>query len=123
LVPDAAAAPAATEAPAAAPAASPAVATAASVTPPAAESPAPETTAPVGDGTRLFASPLVRRLAKERGIDLTVVQGSGPGGRIVRRDLDGLTAAPAARSTTASAPAERSAAGFTDVPHTGMRRA
>ena len=45
-------------------------------------------------GARLFASPLVRRLAKERGLDLTTIRGSGPGGRIVRRDLEGLPATP-----------------------------
>lgn len=64
---------------------------------------------------RLVASPIVRRLARERGIDLTGVTGSGPGGRIVRRDLDGL-AAPAA--ATDAGPA-------TGTPEklSGMRRA
>ncbi|HRN29459.1 MAG TPA: E3 binding domain-containing protein, partial [Terrimesophilobacter sp.] len=53
------------------------------------------------DGSRTFMSPLVRRLATERGLDLSGVRGTGPGGRIVRRDLDNLTAAtnPARRST------------------------
>lgn len=69
---------------------------------------------------RLFASPLVRKLARERGIELTGLTGSGPNGRIVRRDLDALPAAPApATPATASTPS----AGYTDVPHTGMRRA
>lgn len=77
---------------------------------------------------RLFASPLVRRLAKERGLELSTVAGTGPGGRIVRRDLDGLTAqAPAAPATSsAPAPAAKAAAGaavFEEVPHSGMRRA
>lgn len=70
-------------------------------------------------GDRLFASPIVRRLARERGIDLTAVTGSGPEGRIVRRDLDGAQAAPAAAPAVAPAPAS----GSTDVPLTGMRRA
>ncbi len=70
-------------------------------------------------GDRLFASPIVRRLARERGIDLTAVTGSGPEGRIVRRDLDGAQVAPA--SAPAVAPATVS--GSTDVPLTGMRRA
>ncbi len=48
-----------------------------------------------GDGR--FASPLVRRLAREHNLDLTRVKGSGPGGRIIRADLSGLLAeAPAA---------------------------
>lgn len=74
------------------------------------------------DHSRRFASPLVRRLARERGLDLSSVAGSGPSGRIVRRDLDGLAAAPAAPAAQAAAPAVPTG-GFTDVPHTGMRRA
>src|SRR4029453_2041993 len=57
--------------------------------------------APTTNGRRLFATPLVRKLAKERGIDLAAVTGTGPGGRIVRRDLDRLPVrepAPAARA-------------------------
>jgi pyruvate dehydrogenase E2 component (dihydrolipoamide acetyltransferase) len=75
---------------------------------------------------RLFASPLVRRLAKERGLDLASVVGSGPNGRIVRRDLDALPAAPVASAPAASAPVVPSSApdaDVTDVPHTRMRRA
>lgn len=63
----------------------------------------------------------MRRLAKERGIALESLQGSGPGGRIVRRDLDALPAASAPRS--APAPASADAAPYTDTPHTPMRRA
>ncbi len=69
---------------------------------------------------RLFASPLVRRLAGERGLDLAQIRGSGPGGRIVRRDLD--VVAKAHDRVTAMG-TEESAAEFTDVPHTPMRRA
>ena len=46
--------------------------------------------APVVSGGRILASPLVRRLARERGVDLQMVQGTGPRGRIIKRDLDGL---------------------------------
>ncbi len=42
------------------------------------------------ESERQFASPLVRRVARERHLDLSQVRGSGPGGRIIRRDLDGL---------------------------------
>jgi pyruvate dehydrogenase E2 component (dihydrolipoamide acetyltransferase) len=87
--------------------------------------------------SRAFISPLVRRLAKERGLNLASVAGSGPGGRIVRRDIEGLTptttystttsstitpAAPAAPVAAAS-PAAPSAAERVEIPHTGMRRA
>ncbi len=47
--------------------------------------------APVTAGGRIVASPLARRLAAERGIDLAMVQGSGPGRRIVSADLDGIS--------------------------------
>ncbi|GAA1680081.1 dihydrolipoamide acetyltransferase family protein [Microbacterium lacus] len=75
---------------------------------------------------RIFASPLVRRLAKERGLDLATIAGSGPGGRIVRRDVDGLSvavpvAAPPVAAEPQSSPAD--ATPWTDVPHTPMRRA
>ncbi len=49
-------------------------------------------------GQRLLASPLVRKIAAERGIDLTTVPGSGPGGRIVKHDLEIPETAPAAVS-------------------------
>jgi len=51
------------------------------------------------DGTRIIASPLARQLAREAGIDLAGIRGTGPGGRIVRADLDH------ARATAAGAPA------------------
>jgi pyruvate dehydrogenase E2 component (dihydrolipoamide acetyltransferase) len=59
--------------------------------------------APVADsGGRIIASPMAKRLAKERGIDLRTVRGTGPGGRIVNADLDGVSATPPA---PAAAPA------------------
>jgi pyruvate dehydrogenase E2 component (dihydrolipoamide acetyltransferase) len=73
------------------------------------------------DGPRVFASPIVRRLAKERGLDLASLTGSGPGGRVVRRDLDGVTATPKPAPTPP--PTAPSVSGFTDIPLTGMRRA
>jgi pyruvate dehydrogenase E2 component (dihydrolipoamide acetyltransferase) len=55
------------------------------------------------DGARIFASPLVRKLAGERGVDLAGLAGTGPNGRIVRRDLDRLLAAAPARPQAAAA--------------------
>ena len=72
-------------------------------------------------GGRLFASPIVRRLARERGLELSAMTGTGPDGRIVRRDLE--NARPAAPSAVAVEPPASGATGFTDVPLTGMRRA
>ncbi|HEX5385093.1 MAG TPA: dihydrolipoamide acetyltransferase family protein [Gemmatimonadales bacterium] len=80
-------------------------------------------------GGRLRASPLARRIAAERGLDLARVQGSGPEGRVVARDLDGVGAAPAASGTARGAAVARPARiafpaeGFTDQPLTQMRRA
>ncbi|MGO1860390.1 pyruvate dehydrogenase complex dihydrolipoamide acetyltransferase [Agrococcus casei] len=88
----------------------------------------PEESRPV-EGARRFASPLARKLAKERGLELDDLVGSGPGGRIVRRDVDAHESAepkPAstaeAAASVASAPASAGAA-FEDVPHTRMRKA
>jgi pyruvate dehydrogenase E2 component (dihydrolipoamide acetyltransferase) len=93
------------EAPAPAPTAAPAAAP-----PPA---PAPAAAAPAASGDRIKASPLAKRLAAERGIDLSTVTGTGPGGRIVKDDLDGASAgapaAPAAAPSAAAAAAPASA--------------
>jgi pyruvate dehydrogenase E2 component (dihydrolipoamide acetyltransferase) len=92
-------------------------------------------------GTRIFASPLAKRLAKEANIDLSRVSGSGPHGRVIARDIDeaksgkGLRA-PAAQPGAAPAGAPAIAPSLTDkqilslyeegsyelVPHDGMRR-
>jgi pyruvate dehydrogenase E2 component (dihydrolipoamide acetyltransferase) len=72
-------------------------------------------------GDRTFASPIVRRLARERGVDLDLVSGTGPGGRIVRRDLEAMSHAGAGASRDQSMPS--TPVGYTDIPLTGMRRA
>jgi pyruvate dehydrogenase E2 component (dihydrolipoamide acetyltransferase) len=66
--------------------------TAAAVAAPAAAVPAPTAV----DGERVKASPIARRIAGELGIDLKALKGSGPGGRIVKADVEGSSAAPAA---------------------------
>lgn len=87
-----------------------------------AESPVPASAAV----SRVLASPLARRLAKERGVDLSALRGSGPHGRIVRRDVE---AAPAATGSAAVAPktavmptVPATGAPYEDVPHSSMRR-
>ncbi len=57
------------------------------------------------DDGRVKASPLARRIAADKGIDLSRVQGSGPGGRIVKSDLENLSAAPLPSPSPPSAPA------------------
>jgi pyruvate dehydrogenase E2 component (dihydrolipoamide acetyltransferase) len=128
-----AAAPAATSAPAsAAPAAQ---------APAAAQAAAPQAAPAASNGARVFSSPLARRLAKEAGIDLSRVNGSGPHGRVVARDIDqaklgqGLkpaaaAGAPAAGIGAVGAPAMSDQqilalyeeGGYQSVPHDSMRR-
>jgi pyruvate dehydrogenase E2 component (dihydrolipoamide acetyltransferase) len=93
-------------------------------------------------GGRVFASPLVRKLAGQQGVDLGAIAGTGPNGRIVRRDLERWLAAGATSALAPSAPSAASAAEsvsavagdaehgtvrddalVTLVPHTPMRRA
>ena len=74
-------------------------------------------------GDRRFVSPLVRRLARERGVDLASLTGTGPGGRVVRADLDRAPEPAAPVVTAAPAVASGTGEAFVDVPHTGMRRA
>ncbi|MEN5083534.1 biotin/lipoyl-containing protein, partial [Bosea sp. TWI1241] len=57
---------------------------------------------PASGGSRAFASPLARRLAKEAGIDLGTVQGSGPHGRIVEKDIAAARAGGGAKTANAS---------------------
>ncbi|BBU56038.1 acetyltransferase component of pyruvate dehydrogenase complex [Mameliella alba] len=64
--------------------------------------PSPQTS----DGTRIFASPLARRIAEQKGLDLAQISGSGPRGRIVKADVEAATAspAPAAKPEAVAAP-------------------
>jgi len=72
---------------------------------------APAPAAPVkADGSRLFATPLARRIAADKGLDLSQIQGSGPHGRIIKADVEGATAQPVAAAPAAAAPAPASAA-------------
>ena len=105
--------------------------------PPASEpaaAPQPAPAAPQSNGARLFASPLARRIAADAGIDIGAISGSGPHGRVVKRDVDaaiaGGVAAPAAAPSAAppapAAPAPAQlpvvAGGYTEVPHNNMRK-
>jgi pyruvate dehydrogenase E2 component (dihydrolipoamide acetyltransferase) len=114
--------PAAPAAPASAAGAKPAAATPAAArstasvaSPQAAAAPAP---AVAGSGGRIKASPLAKKIAKERGIDLAHLSGSGPGGRIVQRDLEQAPAAGVPASQAPSYPAQ----GATQLPVSMMRK-
>ncbi|PVA10599.1 pyruvate dehydrogenase complex dihydrolipoamide acetyltransferase [Pelagivirga sediminicola] len=69
---------------------------------PAVEAPAAPKDA---DGKRIFASPLARRIAADKGLDLSGISGSGPHGRIVKADVEGASAAPAKQAKAAEADA------------------
>jgi pyruvate dehydrogenase E2 component (dihydrolipoamide acetyltransferase) len=79
-----------------------------------------------GNGGRVRSSPLARRLASERGLDLGQVQGSGPGGRVIKRDIEEAAAqARPAAAAGAARPAAAAAGGFDDfedVPLTQIRK-
>ena len=82
------------------------------------------TTSEISAGTRgtgsVKASPLARRLATEMGVDLLTVKGSGPGGRVVKRDLEGAkTAGSTGAATTTWTPEENE---YEDVPTSQMRK-
>ncbi|TAJ67774.1 MAG: pyruvate dehydrogenase complex dihydrolipoamide acetyltransferase [Chitinophagaceae bacterium] len=115
---------------ASAPAAATPVATTAAPAPVAQAAPAPAAAAPavVNDG-RIFASPLAKKVASEKGIDLRYVKGSGDNGRITKTDVDAYTpaAASAAPASAAKAAAVATAApagveSFDEVPVSQMRK-
>ena len=106
-----------------------------------AQTPEPTSAPPTGDepaadeqsrGTRVFISPLARKLVREAGLTAEQVRGTGPNGRIIRRDVeravqenraqpvvatDPVSPAPTAR------PIPTASAGFREIPHTRLRRA
>lgn len=106
---------------------------------PASTSAPPPAVAPTGGGTavsasaRVKASPLARKIAAQSGVDLGLVQGSGPGGRIIRKDVETAAARPRPAAVTAVAPSVPAttiapsiavaAAEYEDVPLSSIRAA
>ncbi|MBC57794.1 MAG: pyruvate dehydrogenase complex dihydrolipoamide acetyltransferase [Confluentimicrobium sp.] len=86
---------------------------------PVAPAAAPAPAAPVASGgARVFASPLARRIAADKGLDLAQITGSGPHGRIVKADVEGAAAAPKAAAPAAAAPAPAAATAMPAGPAT-----
>jgi pyruvate dehydrogenase E2 component (dihydrolipoamide acetyltransferase) len=96
--------------------------------PPAEQAGVPPTTPPAGEageadaegpaapnGERIKASPLARRLAEEKGLDLSALHGSGPGGRIVKADVEGAEAPAAGPAGPGPGPSPETAKGETEV--------
>lgn len=83
--------------------------------------PATPTAAPVSSGGRVKASPLARKLAAERGVDLHRLKGSGPGGRIIRKDVENAPVGGGGGSSLGLLPATDGLVDAT-IPLSGMRR-
>ena len=94
--------------------------------PPARQQPAPQPAAAPADAARVKASPLARRIANDAGVDLKLVQGSGPGGRVVKRDVEGGAGANRARSPAAAHARrptyQRTGVPYEDVPLSQIRK-
>ena len=73
--------------------------------------------APTPPDSRVKASPVARRMAQEKGVDLAGISGSGPEGRVIKRDVEASSVAPARALAASTADA------YTDVPLTQMRKA
>jgi len=112
-------------APAAAPAApKPAQgqAPAASAGAPPPKSPQPSAPAATASGARVIASPLAKKIAASKGIDLSRITGTGPGSRIVSRDLETAQAGPASAPRPAAVPAMPAGPNDLRIPLSGMRK-
>ncbi len=86
----------------------------------------PESTS-TSNGDRIKASPLAKKLAEEKGIDIAKISGSGEGGRIVKRDIDNYKSeaaapAPSSQASLASAGAAPSGLSYDEVPVSQMRK-
>lgn len=101
---------------------------------PAMEQPGSAVLAPTGDGgKRIFASPLARRIAADKKIDLAQINGSGPRGRIIKSDVEGISELPKAQTVAAPSALAQSASSdtiramysdreFEEVSLNGMRK-
>ncbi|MGB0459706.1 MAG: dihydrolipoamide acetyltransferase family protein [Opitutales bacterium] len=83
---------------------------------PAVATPAPVPPAPAAPGAKIKASPLAKKIAADKGLDLAAIQGSGPGGRIVKADV--LNAKPGSRSAGPATPSLEALS----IPVTNMRK-
>ena len=83
--------------------------------------PTPVASSPVQSGERIFASPLARRIAEDRGIDLASLKGSGPRGRIIKSDLENVGATVTTSTPQAVMPIQTGEESSV-VEHTQMRK-
>ena len=104
---------------------------AAPVAAPAAKAPEAAKPMPANDGKRIFVSPLARRIAAQKGIDLAALSGTGPRGRIVKSDIENAkpgqkpAAASVGAATGMSLPDARlyyKKENYEEIPHDGMRK-
>jgi pyruvate dehydrogenase E2 component (dihydrolipoamide acetyltransferase) len=84
--------------------------------------PAPSAAPSGNGGGRMRSSPLARRMASENGLDLQAVQGSGPGGRIIKRDVEAAVASGGVRQQPAAARLVPAGEDYRDAPLTQIRK-
>jgi pyruvate dehydrogenase E2 component (dihydrolipoamide acetyltransferase) len=83
--------------------------------------PPPAPSASASSSGRTLSSPLARRLATEKGVDISQINGSGPGGRVIARDVEGARAGAPASAPVPPSPRSPSS-GYEDVPLTQIRK-
>ncbi|MFN2398403.1 MAG: dihydrolipoamide acetyltransferase family protein [Gemmatimonadaceae bacterium] len=84
--------------------------------------PATEQPPHAGDGDRVRSSPLARRLAAEQGLELGRIEGTGPAGRIIKRDIEAALKSDAEPSVAAAQPSRAATGDFEDIPLSQMRK-
>ncbi|WP_179339991.1 pyruvate dehydrogenase complex dihydrolipoamide acetyltransferase [Winogradskyella ludwigii] len=82
---------------------------------------APKVSKPTSTSGRIFASPLAKKMAEEKGVDLSQVKGTGENGRIVKKDIENFT--PAAQSASLGKFVPTGQEDFDEVPNSNMRKA
>lgn len=87
---------------------------------PSKSQPLPESKTDLPAGDRIFASPIAKKIALERGIPLAKVKGTGPGGRIIRTDVENYE--PTSSTTASSQSSSAQLPEYVDTPVSAMRR-
>ena len=91
--------------------------------PPPTSAPQPQETKPeIPKGDRIFASPIVKKIALEKGIPLAKIKGTGPNGRIIRNDIERYQPPTPSASPTLSSDAAPASSDYIDIPLSNMRK-
>jgi pyruvate dehydrogenase E2 component (dihydrolipoamide acetyltransferase) len=90
--------------------------------PPKSSSPPPKEKSDIPSGNRIFASPIAKKIALERGVPLGKLTGSGPNGRIIREDVEKYKPSESTSVSTTSQPPAAQLPDYVDTPVSNMRR-